>query len=73
MMRYLIYEICELIYEIYDLIYEILYNMIHKTTKPVTSRTGIFVAIANNTLHGSKLSIFFMPKIIRILSKDHVP
>ncbi len=44
------------------------------STKPVISRWGIFVAIANNTLYGSKLYIFlFMPKIISILSKDHVP
>ncbi len=44
------------------------------STKPVLSRWGIFVAIANNTLYGSKLYIFsFMPKIISILSKDHVP
>ncbi len=28
------------------------------TTKPVLSRWGIFVAIANNTLYGSKLLIF---------------
>ncbi len=34
------------------------------TTKPVLSSTGIFVAIANNTLYGSKVSIFFfMPKL----------
>ncbi len=32
---------------------------------------GICVAIANNTLFGSKLSIFLLyAKIIRILSKD---
>ncbi len=39
------------------------------------SRWGIFVAIANNTLYGLKLIIhfYFMPKIISILSKDHVP
>ncbi len=44
------------------------------TSKPVISSTSIFVAIANNTLYGSKLLIFsFMPKIIRIFSKDHVP
>ncbi len=44
------------------------------STKPVLSRWSIFVAIANNTLYGSKLYIFlFMPKIISILSKDHVP
>ncbi len=44
------------------------------STKPVLSRGSIFVAIANNTLYGSKLYIFlFMPKIISILSKDHVP
>ncbi len=41
------------------------------TTKPVLSRWGLFVAIAKNTLYGSKLLIFFMPKIIRILSRDH--
>ncbi len=42
------------------------------STKPVLSRWSIFVAIANNTwvkiIHFS-----FMPKIISILSKDHVP
>ncbi len=44
------------------------------STKAVISSTDIFVAIANNALHGSKLYIFyFMPKIIRILIKDHVP
>ncbi len=41
------------------------------TTKPVLSRWGIFVPIAKNTLYGSKLLI--MQKIIRVLSKDHVP
>ncbi len=30
------------------------------TTKPVLSRWGIFVAIANNTLYGSKLYIFLL-------------
>ncbi len=30
------------------------------TTKAVISSTGIFVAIANNTLYGSKLSIFLL-------------
>ncbi len=50
------------------------------TTKPVLSRWGIFVAIANNTLYNTLTHIWvkiidfsFMPKIIRILSKDHVP
>ncbi len=44
------------------------------TTKPVLSRWGIFVAIAKNTLCESKLLIFlFYTKIIRTLSKDHVP
>jgi len=38
------------------------------------SQTGIFVAIANSALYGSKIIDFsFMPKIIRIFSKDHVP
>ncbi len=38
------------------------------STKAVRSSTGIFVAIDNNTLFGSKLNIFYvMPKIIRIL------
>ncbi len=32
------------------------------STKPVLSSTGIFVAIANNTLYGSKLFIFFYAK-----------
>ncbi len=27
--------------------------------KPVSSSTGIFVAIANNTLYGSKLLLFY--------------
>ncbi len=41
--------------------------------KPVISSRGIFVAIANNTLYGYKnIDCSFMPKIIRILSKDHV-
>ncbi len=31
-----------------------------RTTKPVMSSTGIFVAIANNKLCGSKLKIFFL-------------
>ncbi len=39
-----------------------------------TSSTDIFVAIANNTLYGSKLLFFSsMPKIIWILCTDHVP
>ncbi len=42
------------------------------TTKPVISSTGKFVAKAENTLYGYKM-IDFMPKIIRTLSKDHVP
>ncbi len=41
------------------------------STKPVLSLWGILLAIANNTLYGSKL--YFMPKIFRILSKHHVP
>ncbi len=42
------------------------------TTKPVISSKGIFVAIANNAW--VKIIIyFFMPKIIRMLSIDHVP
>ncbi len=45
------------------------------TTKTVLSRWGVFVAIANNTIqYGVKIIHFpFMPKIIRLLSKDHVP
>ncbi len=50
------------------------------TTKPVLSRWGIFVAIANNTLYNTLTHIWvkiidfsFMPKIIRILSKEDVP
>ncbi len=36
--------------------------------------TWLYVTFTFNTLHGSKLLFFsFMPKIIRILSKDHVP
>ncbi len=30
------------------------------STKPVISSTGVFVAIANNTLYGSKLYIFLL-------------
>ncbi len=32
------------------------------STKAVISNTGIFVAIANNTLYESKLSFFFYAK-----------
>ncbi len=42
-------------------------NMCPWSTKAVISSTGIFVAIDNNTLYGSKLYIFFYAKIIRIL------
>ncbi len=35
-------------------------NMWPWSTKAVISNTGIFVAIANNTLYGSKLSIFLL-------------
>ncbi len=43
------------------------------STKAVLSSRSIFIAIAKNTLYGSKLSFFsLMPKIIRILSKNHV-
>ncbi len=43
-------------------------------TKPALSCWGMFLAIAKNTLYGSKLYFFyFMTNIIRILSKDHVP
>ncbi len=35
------------------------------------SRTGIFCSNSQK-LYGSKFPIFFMPNIIRILSKDHV-
>ncbi len=41
------------------------------TTKPVISSTGIFAAIA--TVWVKIIDFSFMPKIIRILSKDHVP
>ncbi len=42
------------------------------------NRRGIFVAIANNTLFGSELSIFLLCQkslgyYILIISKDHVP
>ncbi len=46
------------------------------TTKPVISSTGIFVAIVNFDPYIVWVKIIdfsFMPKIIRILSKDHVP
>ncbi len=43
------------------------------STKPVLSRWSIFVAIANNTLYVKIIHFSFMPKIISILSKDHVP
>ncbi len=36
------------------------------TPKPVLSRWGIFIAIAKF------IDFYFMPNIIRILSKDHV-
>ncbi len=40
----------------------------------VLSCWGMFVAIAKNTLYGLKYYLFsFMPKIIRISSKDQVP
>ncbi len=35
-------------------------NMCPWSTKAVISNTGIFVAIDNNTLYGSKLSIFLL-------------
>ncbi len=41
------------------------------TTKPVISSTGLFVAIAK--LWVNILDFSFMPKLIRLLSKDHVP
>ncbi len=50
----------------------LLFVVVSVTTKPVICSTGIFVAIANNTLYGS-MSNFFITKIIRILNKDHVP
>ncbi len=37
-----------------------------------SSDAGVCVAIAKNTLYGSKL-FYFMSKIIRTLNKDHVP
>ncbi len=45
----------------------ILNHMWPQTIKPVISHTGVFVAIANNTLYGSKL--LFYAKIIIILNK----
>ncbi len=40
------------------------------STKPVLSHWGVYVTIANNTLYGSKLLIFFFyAKIIRLLIK----
>ncbi len=43
--------------------------------KPVLSRWGVFVDIAKNTfsIHFKMTNFSFMPKIIRMLSKDHVP
>ncbi len=38
------------------------YNMWHWSTKPGIGCTVIFVAIANNTLYGSKLLMFFYAK-----------
>ncbi len=44
------------------------------TTKQVIgSSTGIFVAIANNTLFGYCIDFSFMQKIISIFIKGHVP
>ncbi len=44
------------------------FDMCPCSTKAVISNTGIFVAIDNNTLYGSKLYIFLLcQKIIRIL------
>ncbi len=44
------------------------------STKPVLSRWSIFVANSQQYIVWVKIIIFsFMPKIISILSKDHVP
>ncbi len=43
------------------------------STKPVLSRWSIFVIIANNMVWVKIINVSFMPKIISILSKDHVP
>ncbi len=56
----------------YISIYFFLYvTLDHKTS---LNSTIILVAIAKNTLFGSKIIDFsIMPKVIRMLSKDHVP
>ncbi len=44
------------------------------TTQAVISSTGMFVAIAKNTLNKFQIiNFYFIPKIIRILSKGHAP
>ncbi len=42
------------------------------STEPVISRWGIFIAIASNIVWVKIIDYYLMPKIIRILSKDHV-
>ncbi len=43
------------------------------TTKPVINSTGIFVANSQLYIEWVKsIDFYFMPKITRILSKDHV-
>ncbi len=45
-------------------------TMDHKTSLKLL---GIFVAIAKNVVCVKIIDFSFMPKIIRILSKNHVP
>ncbi len=62
----------KLLKEIISLFHTILSLYVTLDHKTSLSRWDIFVAIAKNTLYGPKLIDFsFMPKIIRILSKDY--
>ncbi len=53
------YSFCTVIYAVLPLYHSYMWPW---STKPVLSRWGIFVAIAKNTLYGSKLSFFFYAK-----------
>ncbi len=58
---------------LYCLVVYVVMRNVSLEHKSSVSRWGVFIVIDKNTLYGSKLFFFFMPKIIRILSKDHVP
>ncbi len=60
-MSYRFGSLCEMSKNTLHFIYIYIYiYMWPWTTKPVISNTGIFVAVANNTLYGSKLLIFLL-------------